>query len=108
MLQQRVLSQPDADGMRQLIQRCPAAPVEDFVRKRGLARNAEERRCLCNGLLACVGLGQMVRQNGDLVEEPAIVTLGNHLDGIRRLSRSGQTHYWVRDVVADLLGDPTR
>jgi hypothetical protein len=39
------------------------------------------------------------------MEEPAIVTLGNHLDGIRRVSRNGQTPYWVREVVNDILGN---
>jgi hypothetical protein len=39
------------------------------------------------------------------VEEPAIVTLGNHLDGVRRLSHQGQTPYWVQDVIADILGE---
>jgi hypothetical protein len=38
------------------------------------------------------------------MEEPAIITLGKHLDGIRRLSRHGQSQYWVKDVVADILG----
>ncbi|KAF0107636.1 MAG: 2-nitropropane dioxygenase [Anaerolineaceae bacterium] len=103
-LQQRGLGKLAADGTRRLFQRCPAAPVEDYVSKRGLPLNTEDRRCLCNGLLSCVGLGQVGNQNGDLVEEPAIVTLGNHLDGIRRLSRNGQARYWVRDVVTDLLG----
>jgi hypothetical protein len=28
----------------------------------------------------------------------------NHLDGIRRLSRQGQTHYWAEDAVVDILG----
>lgn len=102
-LQQRGLSLPDADGSRRIFQRCQAAPVEDFIQKRGLERNTEDQRCLCNGLLACVGLGNVVRQDGAMVEEPAIVTLGNDLDGIRRLSRSGQTPYWVRDVLADIL-----
>ena len=104
LLQQRGLSKPAADGTRRLFQRCPAAPLEDFVSKRGLPINTEDRRCLCNGLLACVGLGQVGTQVGELAEEPAIVTLGNHLDGIRRLSRQGQAPYWVRDVVADILG----
>jgi NAD(P)H-dependent flavin oxidoreductase YrpB (nitropropane dioxygenase family) len=104
ILQQRGLSKPVADGTRRLFQRCPAAPVEDFVSKRGLQRNTEDRRCLCNGLLSCVGLGQVGTQEGELGEEPAIFTLGNHLDGIRRLSRHGQTPYWVRDVVTDILG----
>ncbi len=100
-LQQRGLSKPDADGNRRLFQRCPAAPLDDFVNKRGLPMNAEGKRCLCNGLLAGVGLGQVNAQSG---EELAIVTLGNHLDGIRRLSRQGQSPYWAKDVVEDILG----
>lgn len=103
LLQQRGLSKPAADGTRRLFQRCPAAPLDDFISKRGLPINAGKRRCLCNGLLACVGLGQSGLQNGAGPEEPAIITLGNHLDGIRRLSRNGQVPYWVRDVVADIL-----
>ena len=104
LLQQRGLSKPAGDGSRRLFQRCPAAPLDDFVSKRGLPLNTTDRRCLCNGLLACVGLGQTGLQNGEQMEEPAIVTLGNHLDGIRRLSRNGQTPYWVHDVVNDILG----
>jgi NAD(P)H-dependent flavin oxidoreductase YrpB (nitropropane dioxygenase family) len=104
LLQQRGLSKPAEDGTRRLFQRCPAAPLDDFVSKRGLPLNTTDRRCLCNGLLASVGLGQSGLQNGEQKEEPAIVTLGNHLDGIRRLSRNGQSPYWVHDVVTDILG----
>ncbi len=104
LLQQRGLSKPTEDGTRRLFQRCQAAPIEDYVSKRGLLPNTEEKRCLCNGLLACVGLGQVTNQDGEPAEEPAIVTLGNHLDGIRRLSRQGQSPYWARDVVNDILG----
>jgi len=104
LLQQRGLSKPAEDGTRRLFQRCPAAPLDDFISKRGLPLNTTDRRCLCNGLLACVGLGQAGLQNGEQKEEPAIVTLGNHLDGVRRLSRNGQTPYWARDVVNDILG----
>jgi NAD(P)H-dependent flavin oxidoreductase YrpB (nitropropane dioxygenase family) len=104
LLQQRGLSKPAEDGSRRIFQRCAAAPLDDFSGKRGLPLNTTDRRCLCNGLLATVGLGQTGWQNGQPMEEPAIVTLGNHLDGIRRLSRNGQTPYWVHDVVADILG----
>jgi NAD(P)H-dependent flavin oxidoreductase YrpB (nitropropane dioxygenase family) len=104
LLQQVGLTAPDAQGVRTLFQRCAAGPVEGYVSKRGLRRNTEDRRCLCNGLLACVGLGQIKAADGELTEEPAIVTLGDHLDGVRRLSRNGQAHYWARDVVADILG----
>ncbi|MFN8484238.1 MAG: hypothetical protein U0768_14465 [Anaerolineae bacterium] len=52
-----------------------------------------------------MGLGQVTaRHGGPPAEEPAIITLGDHLDGIRRLSRQGQTRYWARDVVTDILG----
>ena len=105
LLKQRGLSKPGPDGSRKLFMRCSAAPVKGFVSKRGLEFNTTDKRCLCNGLLSAVGLGQIIRQDGDLREEPAIITLGNNLDGIRRLSRNGQTRYWVRDVVTDILGE---
>jgi nitronate monooxygenase len=104
VLQQIGLSKPDETGMRTLFQRCAAGPVESYVSKRGLAKNTEERHCLCNGLLACVGLGQVKEQHGELVEEPAIVTLGSRLGDVRRLSRNGQLRYWAADAVADILG----
>ena len=99
-LQQRGFNKPGDDGERSLFARCPAAPLADFRRKRGLPFNAKGKRCLCNGLLAAVGLGQTHPTNGD---EPAIVTLGNNLDGVRRLSRQGQVPYWACDVVSEIL-----
>ena len=75
------------------------------MRDRGLPQNTEEKRCLCNGLLATVGLGQVLTRDGRISEEPAIVTLGNHLDGVRRLSSNGQVAYWAKDVVEDILGE---
>ena len=104
ILQQRGFNKADEFGRRTLFQRCPAGPIDPFIEKRGLERNTTGRRCLCNGLLSCVGLGQVKEIQGELVEEPAIVTLGNHLDGVRRLSRQGQARYHVQDVVADILG----
>ena len=107
LLQHRGLTKPAPDGTRRIFQRCPAAPVAGYLSKRGLEFNTKDRRCLCNGLLSTVGLGQIVNQNGQFAEEPAIVTLGNHLEGIRRLSRNGQFQYWARDVVADILNEGT-
>ena len=102
LLQQLGLGKPSADGSRTLFQRCPAGPIEAYIGARGLESNTSQRRCLCNGLVSCVGLGQ-TRGQGEPYEEPAIVTLGNHLEGVRRLSRHGQAHYWAKDVVADIL-----
>ncbi len=104
LLQQLGLSKPDENGIRRLFQRCSAAPIEGYINKRGLMHNTKDRRCLCNGLLSAVGLGQVISNGDSPKQEPAILTLGNHIDGIRRLSRSGQTRYWVRDVIEDILG----
>ena len=104
LLQQRALGKTKEDGSRLMTQRCVAEPITHFTDKRGLERNTKDRRCLCNGLLAAVGLGQIIDEKGVAVEEPAIVTLGNNLGSIRRLSGNGQTNYWVKDVITDLLG----
>lgn len=103
LLQQRGISKPGEDGVRRMFHRCPAATEADFIKKRGLPQNSTGKRCLCNGLLAAVGLGQGGIHNGEMMEEPAIVTLGNHLEGIRKFSRNGQYSYWAQDVVNDML-----
>lgn len=63
----------DAEG--RLVYRCSAEPVADYVRKGGSAEDTLGRRCLCNGLTATVGLGQL--REGRL--EPPIVTSGDDL-----------------------------
>ncbi len=105
LLQQRGLNKADESGTRRIFHRCPAGPLDAFMRDRGLPPNAEGKRCLCNGLLATVGLGQVLIRDGQAEEEPAIVTLGNHLDGVRRLSSNGQTAYWAKDAVEDILSE---
>lgn len=75
--------------------RCPAEPVEDFVRKGGRAQNTAGRACLCNGLMSTAGLAQ-VRAGGYV--EPAIVTLGEDLRSVRALLASlppGQSTYSI-------------
>jgi NAD(P)H-dependent flavin oxidoreductase YrpB (nitropropane dioxygenase family) len=61
--------------------RCPSEPVDAFVRKGGTPEDTQGRMCLCNGLLATVGLGQH-RASGP---EPALVTVG---DDATRVARS--------------------
>jgi len=38
--------------------RCPSEPIEDFVRKGGRIGETKGRLCVCNGLLANIGLAQ--------------------------------------------------
>ena len=80
--------------------RCPAEPAEAYTRKGGLAEDAGERRCLCNALLASIGLGQ--RRPGGWTEPP-LVTLGqDHRCLADLLDRYGRD-YSAADVVRYLL-----
>jgi NAD(P)H-dependent flavin oxidoreductase YrpB (nitropropane dioxygenase family) len=45
--------------------RCPAEPVEDFVRKGGARADTDGRKCICNGLLSTIGLGQVRPEHQD-------------------------------------------
>ena len=84
--------------------RCPAEPVEDFVRKGGAAGASTGRKCLCNGLLATVGLGQVRAESG---AELPIITAGNEVAQLGRFLREGADGYSAGDVVRRVLGVPT-
>ncbi|WP_226345200.1 nitronate monooxygenase [Agilicoccus flavus] len=62
--------------------RCAAEPVDAYLKKGGDLEDTAGRKCLCNGLMADIGLGQE-RKDG-YVEAPA-VTLGQDLAGPRAL-----------------------
>ncbi len=79
--------------------RCPAEPVDQYVKKGGRAEDAEGRRCLCNGLTAAIGLGQL-RDEGRA--EPAIVTSGDDLMTIGSFL-NGRQAYRASDVIDWLL-----
>ncbi|MEN8652584.1 nitronate monooxygenase [Streptomyces sp. 21So2-11] len=66
--------------------RCPAEPSQAYVRKGGSLAQTEAKQCLCNGLLATIGLGQ--RRPRSTVELP-IVTIGQDLDFLPRISPDG-------------------
>jgi NAD(P)H-dependent flavin oxidoreductase YrpB (nitropropane dioxygenase family) len=80
--------------------RCPSEPVEAYVGKGGRREETVGRKCLCNALLATVGLAQ-VRRNGS---EPPLVTCGDDLVRVVR-ALAGDTGSWTAsDVIAHLLG----
>ncbi len=80
--------------------RCPAEPVEEYVRKGGDPADTVGRKCLCNALLANVGLGQRQPEG---YEEPPMLTAGDDLECVRGLISEGSTEYRARDVIAALL-----
>ncbi|HET8628532.1 MAG TPA: nitronate monooxygenase [Thermomicrobiales bacterium] len=87
-----------ADGT--LDYRCPAEPVADYVRKGGDAAETVGRKCLCNALLANIGLPQ--RRHGAL--ERALLTAGDDLAALARFVPAGAASYGADDVLRGLLG----
>jgi NAD(P)H-dependent flavin oxidoreductase YrpB (nitropropane dioxygenase family) len=79
--------------------RCPGEPVDDYVAKGGDTSATAGRLCLCNGLAATVGLGQ-VRVAGT---EPGVITSGDGLGAIRTML-NGHDDYSAADVVTHLMG----
>ena len=75
--------------------RCPAEPVSLYVAKGGSESDTVDRKCLCNALMACVGLPQQ-REGGML--EPPLVTSGDDLVQLGRFLQ-GRTRYTAADVV---------
>jgi NAD(P)H-dependent flavin oxidoreductase YrpB (nitropropane dioxygenase family) len=82
--------------------RCPAEPVDEYLRKGGAAEDTAGSRCLCNGLVATVGLGQR-RAGGYL--EPPLVTLGQDVAFLPHLTRRS-ADYTAADVIRYLLTTP--
>ena len=81
--------------------RCPAEPVNMYVRKGGDIADTVGRKCLCNGLTAGIGLGQSRR---DGYSEVPIVTLGADLDGVARMLSDMPEGWTAVEAVDRLLG----
>jgi nitronate monooxygenase len=80
--------------------RCPAEPVEDYVRKGGDQVNTKNRACVCNGLMATIGLAQVRK---DKTVEPPLVTAGDDALHISRYLKPGKSTYTAADVLDVLL-----
>lgn len=83
--------------------RCPAERENDYTAKGGATEATRGRQCLCNGLLAAVGLGQVRAQGRTCELEPPIVTAGNEVGDIARFLPQGASSYHARDVLAFIL-----
>ncbi len=79
--------------------RCPAEPEADFEAKGGASGAATGRKCLCNGLLAAVGLGQV----RDGKPEPAMLTAGAAAAGVADFLPEGADSYTAADVIRAVL-----
>ncbi|HEX9780212.1 MAG TPA: nitronate monooxygenase [bacterium] len=82
--------------------RCPAEPVDVYLRKGGMRKDTEGRQCLCNSLMAAIGLAQR-REGGN--PEPALITAGDDITSVRRFLSDERRTYTAADVVRDILRD---
>jgi len=80
--------------------RCPAEPAANYLRKGGQEADLTGRKCVCNGLFATIGLGQ-VRAGG--VIEPPLLTAGDDVVNVGRFLKPGQKTYTAQDVINALL-----
>ena len=88
-----------ADGS--LSYRCPAEPGDLYANKGGHPEETRDRKCLCNGLLATIGLPQ--RQRSGYLELP-LVTAGDDFKHLAHFLHDGKTSYTAQEVVQYLLG----
>lgn len=62
--------------------RCPAEPEDAWEKKGGAPSETIGRKCLCNGLMAAINLGQ---HRADGYDEAPLLTLGSDLVGAKSL-----------------------
>ncbi len=88
-----------ADGS--LGYRCAAEPEAAWIAKGGKPEAAAGRKCLCNALVANIGL-PCLQPDGS--PELPLVTLGDDLAGVGRFCADGQTDYTAADVIQTMAG----
>ncbi len=78
--------------------RCAAEPEDQYVSKGGSIEDTAGRMCICNGLMATAGMGQLRAHHR---REPAVVTAGDAIGAILKL-RELYGDYSAADVIAYL------
>lgn len=81
--------------------RCASEPVDAYVKKGGKIDETEGRKCLCNMLMADIGIGQ-VRTDG--YAEPPLITSGDDVANIGQFL-NGRERYTADDVLTYLTAD---
>lgn len=83
--------------------RCASEAVASYIKKGGEAVETEGRKCLCNALLANIGLPQ--RRPSGYLEQP-LLTAGDDLSAVAHFLADGRASYAAADVVDYLLAKP--
>jgi len=79
--------------------RCPSEPVGDWVKKGGEIEATKGRKCLCNALLANVGLAQTRKyktESGEqeLYTEDKYITIGDDVNFCRKFMKQAEDGTW--------------
>ncbi len=77
--------------------RCPAEPVETYLKKGGSQEATAGRKCLCNGLAANMGQPQFHVKTK--YREQALVTMGDGVMMAADLFANGQATFSAKDVI---------
>jgi len=80
--------------------RCPAEPIADYLAKGGIEEETRGRLCVCNALLANIGIGQ-IRPDGS--EELPLLTAGIEVETVARFAAPGASTYSAADVIDRVL-----
>jgi nitronate monooxygenase len=84
--------------------KCPAEPVDAYVKKGGNEEDTKGRKCLCNALLANIGLPSRYK---DGYVEQTLITAGECFNKIKDfLKNEDDISYFVADVIESIL--PTK
>ena len=89
------LRHPYCKGDSEIGYRCPGEPISTYLLKGGCQDETIGKQCLCNGLLATIGLGQ-IREDGC---ELPIVTAGEDFSFITALVKDSRLTYSAADVI---------
>jgi len=81
--------------------RCAAEPIHLYIKKGGKVDDIEGRKCLCNGLISNIGLGQVRQMKADLYSEPPIITTGADLEPVLQVKNTEM--YTAKEVINFLL-----
>lgn len=83
--------------------RCPAGPRKRYLASGGTEAEAEGKHCLCNGLMATVGLGQI--RDGQAI--PPLITFGENLSFLDAVLQPHETSYTAKQLLAHLRSGVT-
>ncbi len=88
------------DEVGKVSYRCAAEPDKPFLKKGGEEEDLAERICLCNGLMAAIGLGQ---ERADGYKEAPLLTLGSTTGDVEAMLKEFPGGWSAVDVIDRLM-----